>query len=30
MIAPSVAQKLYEFIENKIPLEKEIDINRFL
>jgi glycine oxidase len=30
MIAPSVAQKLYDFIENKTPLEKEIDITRFL
>lgn len=29
MIAPYIAQKLYEFIENSIPLEKEIDINRF-
>lgn len=30
MIAPSVAQKLVDFIENKIPLDKEIDIRRFL
>lgn len=30
MIAPSVAQKLFDFIENKIPLDKEIDIQRFL
>lgn len=30
MIAPSVAVDLYEFIENNIPLDKEIDIARFL
>jgi glycine oxidase len=30
MIAPSVARDLYNFIEKKIPLDKEIDINRFL
>ncbi len=30
MIAPSVAQNLYDFIENKNPLDKEIDISRFL
>lgn len=29
MIAPFVAEKLYNFIENQIPLDKEIDINRF-
>ena len=29
MIAPYVAQKLFDFIENKIPLEKEINSNRF-
>tara|TARA_R110000868_G_scaffold83673_4_gene236065 strand:+ start:283 stop:1323 length:1041 start_codon:yes stop_codon:yes gene_type:complete len=29
MIGPYVAKQLYNFIENKIPLEKEIDINRF-
>ncbi|MBN4070344.1 FAD-dependent oxidoreductase [Olleya sp. AH-315-F22] len=29
MIAPYVAQKLYNFIENGIPLDKEININRF-
>lgn len=29
MIGPYVAKQLYDFIENKIPLEKEVDINRF-
>ncbi|GAA3648087.1 NAD(P)/FAD-dependent oxidoreductase [Flavivirga jejuensis] len=29
MIGPYVAKQLYNFIENDIPLEKEIDINRF-
>lgn len=29
MIAPYVALQLFNFIENKIPLEKEIDIKRF-
>ncbi|WP_406682836.1 FAD-binding oxidoreductase [Seonamhaeicola sp. MEBiC1930] len=29
MIGPYVAKQLYNFIENKIPLEKEIDIRRF-
>lgn len=29
MIAPYIARKLFNFIENNIPLEKEIDINRF-
>lgn len=29
MIGPYVAQKLYSFIENKMPLDKEIDISRF-
>lgn len=29
MIAPSVAQKLFEFIENQKPLDKEISISRF-
>jgi len=29
MIAPYIAQKLYELIENNTSLEKEIDINRF-
>ncbi len=29
MIGPYVAQKLYDFIENEISLDKEIDINRF-
>lgn len=29
MIGPYVAQKLYHFIENKLPLDKEIDISRF-
>jgi len=30
MIAPYVAQQLYNFIENKEPLDKEISIERFL
>ena len=29
MIGPYVANQLYDFIENKVPLEKEIDILRF-
>ncbi|MBU2949085.1 FAD-binding oxidoreductase [Tamlana agarivorans] len=29
MIGPYVAQQLYNLIENKIPLEKEVDIKRF-
>lgn len=29
MIGPYVAKQLFNFIENKIPLEKEIDIKRF-
>ena len=29
MIAPSVAKELYNYIENKTPLNNEIDINRF-
>lgn len=29
MVAPYVAEQLYNFIENNIPLEKEIDIERF-
>ena len=29
MIGPYVAKQLYNFIEKDIPLEKEIDINRF-
>ncbi|MGM5469693.1 NAD(P)/FAD-dependent oxidoreductase [Flavobacteriaceae bacterium LMO-SS05] len=29
MIAPFVAEQLYNCIENKLPLEKEIDITRF-
>lgn len=29
MIGPYVAQKLFHFIENDIPLEKDIDIKRF-
>lgn len=29
MIAPYVATQLYNYIENQIPLEKEIDIRRF-
>ena len=30
MIGPYAARQLYEFIENKRPLEKDIDIVRFL
>ncbi len=30
MIGPYVAKQLYNFIENNAPLEKEIDINRFI
>lgn len=30
MIGPYVAKQLYNFIEHDTPLEKEIDINRFL
>ena len=29
MIGPYVANKLYQYIENKVPLDKEIDCNRF-
>jgi len=29
MIAPLMAKKLYHFLENDIPLDKEIDIRRF-
>jgi len=29
MIAPYVAEKLYQFIENNEPLDSEIDVNRF-
>lgn len=29
MIGPYVADKLFQFIENNIPLDKEIDCNRF-
>ncbi|WP_303318488.1 FAD-dependent oxidoreductase [Flavivirga abyssicola] len=29
MIGPYVAKQLYDFIENDVPLEKDIDINRF-
>ncbi|WP_299549180.1 FAD-dependent oxidoreductase [Seonamhaeicola sp.] len=29
MIGPYVAQQLYNFIENNVPLEKEINISRF-
>ncbi len=29
MIGPYVAEQLYNFVEHKEPLEKEIDINRF-
>ncbi|GAA4279684.1 NAD(P)/FAD-dependent oxidoreductase [Gaetbulibacter aestuarii] len=29
MIGPYVAEKLFQCIENKVPLEKEIDCNRF-
>ncbi|MFE3870094.1 NAD(P)/FAD-dependent oxidoreductase [Flavobacterium sp. ZS1P70] len=30
MLGPAMAKALFEFIELKIPLDKEIDINRFL
>ncbi|MFE3866976.1 NAD(P)/FAD-dependent oxidoreductase [Flavobacterium sp. LS2P90] len=30
MLGPSMAKALFEFIEYKMPLNKEIDINRFL
>ena len=30
MLAPAMAKALFEFIENKIPLDKEIDIKRFI
>lgn len=30
MLGPAMAKELFEFIEFKIPLNKEIDINRFL
>jgi len=30
MIAPDVAKALYDHLENRIPLEKEININRFI
>ncbi|MBV7269860.1 NAD(P)/FAD-dependent oxidoreductase [Winogradskyella luteola] len=30
MIAPYVAEKLFDFIENDVPLDHEIDIRRFL
>jgi glycine/D-amino acid oxidase-like deaminating enzyme len=29
MIAPMMAKKLYQFLENDVPLDKEIDIKRF-
>lgn len=29
LIGPYVAKQLYNFVENKIPLEEEVDINRF-
>ncbi len=29
LIAPTMAKKLYDYIENGVPLEKEIDISRF-
>jgi pyrimidine operon attenuation protein/uracil phosphoribosyltransferase len=29
LIAPSMAESLYEFIESNTPLPEEIDINRF-
>jgi hypothetical protein len=29
MIAPLMAKKLYQFLENDVPLDKEIDIKRF-
>lgn len=28
MLGPFLAKQLYDFIENKIPLDREIDINR--
>jgi glycine oxidase len=30
MLGPAMAIALFDYIENEIPLEKEIDINRFL
>jgi len=30
MIAPYAAKQLYDFIENDIPLDKEVNINRFI
>ncbi len=30
MLGPAMAKALFEFIEFKMPLNKEIDINRFL
>ncbi|MGO4818967.1 NAD(P)/FAD-dependent oxidoreductase [Flavobacterium sp. W22_SRS_FP1] len=30
MLGPSMAKELFNYIENKIPLDKEIDIKRFL
>ena len=30
MLAPAMAKALFEFIENQIPLDKEIDIKRFI
>ncbi len=29
MVAPLMAKKLYQFLENELPLDKEININRF-
>jgi hypothetical protein len=29
MLAPAMAKVLFEHIEHKVPLEKEIDIKRF-
>lgn len=29
MIAPLMAKKLYQFLENGLPLDKDVDINRF-
>ena len=29
MIGPYIANQLFNFIENEVPLEKEVDINRF-
>ncbi len=29
LIGPTIAEHLYNYIENKIPLEKEVDITRF-